>query len=303
MRSRFGVLKTGVLASVLLTAPCNASETQVYQYDELGRLVAVVSSGTINNGQTHSICYDPASNRTRYKSDSAGAGVNCGGTGATGLSIGNATVTEGGALTFIVTRTGNVSVASSVNYATASGTAASGSDFTASSGTVNFAANQTAATIMVSTIDDTVAEPAETMTVTLSNPSAGFTITTATGTGTINDNDTAYLAISDASALEGYMLGFKVTRSGNTAGSTSFNYATASGSAGTGDYYTVSGPMTFAPGETSKTISVLAKTDTRIEADEVFYLNLSGATGGAVITRSQGLGTIYDDGNGGCPTC
>jgi hypothetical protein len=34
-------------------------------------------AGTVNNGQAHSICYDPAGNRTVYKSNSAGAVATC----------------------------------------------------------------------------------------------------------------------------------------------------------------------------------------------------------------------------------
>lgn len=61
--------------------------------------------------------------------------------------------------------------------------------------------------------------------------------------------------------------------------------------------------LTGDTGETTKTISVMARTDTRAEIDEVFYVNLSGATGGAIVSDSQGAGTIYDDGAGGCPLC
>ena len=416
-RNRVGYFVSASL--VVLAAASNlarASETQSYAYDELGRLVAVTSSGTINNGQKHSICYDPAGNRTEYKSDSAGSGLACAGATSPSLSIADASVTEGGALVFTVTRAGDTSAAVSATYSTSPGTATTGSDFTSASGTVSFAAGQTSATISVSTIDDTVVESAETMSitlstptggavlgtatatgtindndaapanlaigsasateagsliftitrsgnttnavsasyatsggtatsgsdftagsgtvsfaanqttatitvptiddttvettesmsVTLSSPSSGAAITTATGTGTINDNDTAqptYITISDAAALEGYVLQFTITRSGDTSGSTSINYATAPGTAATNDYIGVTGTLTFAPGETSKTISVTAKTDIRAENDEVFYVNLSGATGGAIVTDSQGAGTIYDDGAGGCHLC
>jgi hypothetical protein len=51
-----------------------ASETTTYQYDALGRLVAVTSSGTVNNGIATSIGYDPAGNRSGYTvSGAAGA--------------------------------------------------------------------------------------------------------------------------------------------------------------------------------------------------------------------------------------
>lgn len=63
---------------VALSAPSAASETQSYTYDALGRLTAVQYSGSINNGQAHSLCYDPAGNRSQYKSSSAGALASCG---------------------------------------------------------------------------------------------------------------------------------------------------------------------------------------------------------------------------------
>ena len=293
----------GLAACLALKA--QATETQTYVYDELGRLVSVASSGTINNGQKRSACFDPAGNRTRYRSDSAGQDANCS-AGQAGLAIGNASVTEGGTLSFTVTRSGDTSSAVSVSYASASGTAVSGSDFTPVSGSISFAAGQTSAVVSVVTSDDTAVESAETMTVSLTGASPGAVITGATGTGTINDNDGAqptYLAVSDAAALEGYTLVFTVTRSGNLGVSTTVNFATANGTAISNDYFAASGSITFAPGEASKTISVNAKLDIRAETDEVFYLNISGATGGAVITDSQGAGTIYDDGSGGCNLC
>ena len=67
--------------AVISTAPAVASETQTYSYDELGRLTAVQYSGAVNNGAAHSLCYDPAGNRTKYKSDSAGTLATCTGGG------------------------------------------------------------------------------------------------------------------------------------------------------------------------------------------------------------------------------
>lgn len=65
------------LAIMALPAAAVAGETQTYSYDELGRLIAVQYSGTVNSGQAHSLCYDPAGNRTKYKSDAAGALASC----------------------------------------------------------------------------------------------------------------------------------------------------------------------------------------------------------------------------------
>lgn len=297
--------------SATLAGQAFATETQTYTYDELGRLVAVTSTGTVNNNQKHSICYDAAGNRIQYKSDSAGAGAVCDGAATQpSLSISSATATEGGALVFTVTRAGDASIAVGASYSTASGTATSGSDFTAATGTIAFAAGQTSATITIATVDDAAIEPSEAMTVSLSSPTGGATLGTSSGTGTINDNDSSQstnLSISDAAGLEGTTLVFTVTRTGSTAGTVSVNFATANGTALGTDYIAVTGTLTFGPGETTKTISVVAKNNAAIEPDEVFYVNLSGATGGAAVTDSQGAGTIYDDSDGGvgggCTTC
>lgn len=74
-------IATALSASALaLMANGWAAETQSYTYDELGRLKSVQYSGTVNNGQAHSTCFDPAGNRTQYRSDSGGALAACTGT-------------------------------------------------------------------------------------------------------------------------------------------------------------------------------------------------------------------------------
>ena len=60
------------------------------------------------------------------------------------------------------------------------------------------------------------------------------------------------------------------------------------------DYFAASGTFTFGPTETSKTVSVVANTDSITEPNESFNLNLSGPSGGATINDGQGVGTIVD---------
>ncbi len=77
-----------------------------------------------------------------------------------------------GSMVFTVSRTGSTSGAISVNYATGSGSALAGSDFTATSGTLNWANGDGAnKTITVPIANDGVTEDSETFTVTLSSPS------------------------------------------------------------------------------------------------------------------------------------
>ncbi len=92
--------------------------------------------------------------------------------------------------TFTVTRSGNTTGTSTVNWAV-TGPTVDATDFggTLPSGTVNFAANQTTATITVNASGDTTPEINENFTVTLSTPSVGTSIVVATATGSIVSDD------------------------------------------------------------------------------------------------------------------
>jgi hypothetical protein len=108
------------------------------------------------------------------------------------LSIANVSQAEGNSgssnQTFTVTLSAASGQAVSVDYATSNGTATAGSDYTSASGTLNFAAGETTKTFTVAVAGDTTPEADETFTVTLSAASKA-TISTATATGTILDDD------------------------------------------------------------------------------------------------------------------
>jgi hypothetical protein len=61
------------------------------------------------------------------------------------------------------------------------------------------------------------------------------------------------------------------------------------------DFIVVSGSVTFAPGETSKTIIISVLGDLLDEADETFSVQLSEITGPATIDDGMGIVTIVDD--------
>jgi predicted extracellular nuclease/methionine-rich copper-binding protein CopC len=108
------------------------------------------------------------------------------------VSIANVSIAEGDSgtsvLIFTVTRTGGAA-AFSVDFSTADGTATAGADYVSNSGTLAFAANETSKTISITINGDTTIEPNEAFTVSLANVTNGGTITTATGTGTITNDD------------------------------------------------------------------------------------------------------------------
>lgn len=73
------------------------------------------------------------------------------------------------------------------------------------------------------------------------------------------------------------------------------NYATVSSTATTGiDVTAALGTITFAPGQTSRTILVQTLDDLTYEGNETFFVNLSNPVGG-IIVDSQGVGTIIDN--------
>jgi hypothetical protein len=74
------------------------------------------------------------------------------------------------------------------------------------------------------------------------------------------------------------------------------NYATANGTATAGsDYQAKSGSVTFAPGETIKTITIVVNGDKAKESNETFFVDLFGPSSNAFINTSRGTGTILDD--------
>ena len=105
------------------------------------------------------------------------------------MSIADGTAGEGdGNLPFPVSLDGMSGRTVTVAYATANGTAAAGTDYTAVSGTLTFGAGTTARTIMVPIVADAMGEDSETFSVTLSGPQ-GARLMVAMASGTITDDD------------------------------------------------------------------------------------------------------------------
>ena len=106
------------------------------------------------------------------------------------------------------------------------------------------------------------------------------------------------LSVADADVREGpdATLDFVVTLSRERTEATTVDYATSDGTATAGtDYTAASGTLTFAAGETSKTVSVAVLDDTHDEGGvETLSLTLSNAEG-AQIADSIATGTVADD--------
>jgi chitinase len=190
----------------------------------------------------------------------------------------------------------------SVSYATANGTAAAGADYGDASGTLTFAPGETSKVIAVAITGDRLAEPDETFFVNL-GATTRATVADGQGAGTILD-DEPRVSVSDAAKAEGLrgssLLVFTVRLSAAYDQAVWVNFATADGTAMTRDhdYQAQGGTLTFAAGETTKTVAVVIYGDRKLEANETFSLRLSGPGSNAVLTDDLGVGTILDDDRG-----
>ncbi|MFT8243170.1 Calx-beta domain-containing protein [Roseomonas sp. BN140053] len=223
------------------------------------------------------------------------------------LFVADAAMAEGNAgtapLVFTVTLSRAMTTPVTVRWDAVGGTATPGTDFDAAGGTLTFAPGQTSATMSVPVRGDTAVEPDETFRLVLSAPS-GVTLARAEAVGTIRNDDIAApvvpaASVADASVLEGHggttSLGFTVSLSQATTVPVTLRWDAIGGTATPGtDFEAAGGTLTFAPGQTSVTVSVNVRGDTAVEPDETFRLVLS-APAGATLARAEAVGTIRND--------
>lgn len=220
------------------------------------------------------------------------------------VSINDVTRIEGNsgltAFAFTVSLSVAYDVPVTVGYATADGTTTAGSDYQAATGTLTIPAGQTRGTITVPVNADRVGELNETFLVNLSNLNYGV-IADGQGVGTIVD-DEPRVSISDVTKKEGNgkklaLFVFTVSLSAAYDQPLTMSYRTVDGTATTSDsdYVAQTGTLTFAPGETAKTITIEVKCDNKREADEWFYLDLFGNSSNSLFTKNRGVGTILND--------
>ena len=238
------------------------------------------------------------------------------------FSIDSPRVVEGDSgpttMTFTVTLSPAASVQATVDYAYAlSGSAISGVDHAAiPSGTLTFAPGVTTRTITATVNGDTDMEPDEGIGLALSNPGpSGFALATGRGrlaSGIIVDDDTPTLTIDSPRVAEGNSgtteMAFTVTLSPASTGQVTVDWADVGDStAESGSDYTAlaGGTLTFAAGETSKTIAVEVLGDGTVEPDETVRMGIfdpvpsgtpfRGADGTLFLTNVVGVGTIAND--------
>jgi hypothetical protein len=248
-------------------------------------------------------------------------------TPAATVLVSDAAVIEGDAglrpLIFTVARSGDASESASVDYYTTDGTATADLDYQPVSGTLNFLPDELTKTVTVQVIGDTEVEPTELFYLNLADP-VNLTIARDVGYAAIITDDFAIptptqtptptpvgpepsptptpmdLWVNSLAKAEGNSgqtaFTFSVKMNRPSTSTVKVHYSTQNVTAARGeDYVAKAGTLTFAPGETSKTVTVLVNGDTKAEGDERFNLNLFNVTGGATIDKGTGVGTILND--------
>lgn len=228
------------------------------------------------------------------------------------LSVGDVTVLEGDAGTkeieFTVTMVGQAGADVTFHWSTANGSAIAGEDFVAKGDTVaTIPVGSNSVKLKVTVNGDMTDEPDENFFVNLSQATLSGTnlvITDAQGEAKLLNDDRS-ISISDVTVVEGNSgetdAVFTVTLSGDSDHEVTVHYrtqddtATSSGAAadftGIGD--TV---LTFAPHQTTQTITVKVKGDVNYDQNDQFKVLLSQATN-AQIADAEAVGIINDDGD------
>ena len=221
------------------------------------------------------------------------------------MTVNNASVSEGGTMTFTVTHTGQStdSWGFNVTPSYSNGTAESG-DYTTNTNALSFSGTKDETqTFTVSTTQDAVFETNETFTVSLSIsgssiPREAPTDSKDTGTGTINNDDSATVTVNDASASEGDAITFTITLDNAVEGGVTVTPDFTDVSAVEGTDYTENTTAIDFDGNANETQTFTVSTteDTYIEDNETFTVGLSTSNAPSGVTSSDtGTGTINDD--------
>jgi hypothetical protein len=192
----------------------------------------------------------------------------------------------------------------SVNYSVTGGTATSPSDFSLPAGTLTFAAGEVAKYVPISIVADGVAESNETVVVALSNPVGASVGSNGQHTLTIEGvAATVTVTVSDSTAGEPNSTGsFTLTRAGSTTGPLSVSVS-LSGSAVNGvDYQSIPSVVNFAAAQSSVVVTVVPLNDTLPEGNETVILTVNAAATYSVGTPAAGSLTLADDDQNAAPS-
>ncbi|MGZ5436659.1 MAG: Calx-beta domain-containing protein [Pyrinomonadaceae bacterium] len=296
-----GVGDSNEMKDLLLLVSNPGDWTRLTEARSINSSGQIVGFGT-RNGETHAFLLTPPS----------GPPSAC--LPTVNVSVSPAAVNEDGVgpLTYTFTRSITTGSPLVVSFST-TGTAVANDYAISAVSNVQIPANMSSVAVTVTPMADTTDEPNETVTLTITPDAANYTVGTQNaGTGTITDDDgTPTIQIAGVTAPEpasgSITFDFIVSLTNPSSSPITVNYATdttgatATGGAGPAcgaagvDFLNnnTSTGLTFAAGETSKQVSVTVCSDSNLEPDETFFVNLSGNSPNSVLlANTKGTGTI-----------
>ncbi|HEY0549628.1 MAG TPA: Calx-beta domain-containing protein, partial [Verrucomicrobiae bacterium] len=234
------------------------------------------------------------------------------------IAVGEAKTVEGSVIpaTIMFTRTGPTASALAVAYSV-SGTAATNSDFLPPSGTLTIPSGAASASLSITSVNDSISEPLETVTVRLST-TATFIADPVANSATISivDDDVQVVTVvaTDGIATERDLTPanaiadtatFLVTRTGDMSQPLTIYYATAGTNSGTIatalhgiDFETLPGVLVIPAGQSSGAITIIPRRDGLGEGPESVTLQLgAGPTNYRLGSPNAATITINDAGD------
>ncbi len=211
-----------------------------------------------------------------------------------------------GSIALSVIRTGTTNASAQVEWSPSGGTATVGVDWDApTSVQLSFAPGETIKSIVLTVLEDVLAEGAETVILQLGNPTGATLSHSNVATLTIIDNDTnavptsiEFVASSIAGPVEGFgsraIVG--VRRQGSSDSAVSVSWRTGFGSATAGeDFLAASGTLIFPSGVSTQTITIQTLDDFAVEPVEYLTVQLSDPVNAALGTISNAFLFLYDN--------
>ncbi len=216
----------------------------------------------------------------------------------------------GGSVTLTATLSYTNSASTSVTLGT-SGTATNSTDYNLSSSTITIAAGSTASTATLSSVGDTISDPAETVIVDITNVSGGDNATEAapaqSQTVTITDDEALPVISlsSSAGTLSEVNASVTLTVTATPASSSviTVNLAeTGTASGGGVDYSLGAGVLNISAGSTTATTNITTVDDGVYDPAETVIIDVSSVSGGGATESGSQQETVTITDDEGAPT-
>ena len=274
-----------------LTFTGTANETQSFT-------VSTTEDAVLEGNETFTVGLTVSGTTLSITATDTGTGTINNDDGAT-VTIDDASASEGDSLTFTVTLGEAVQGGLKVTPSFTDGTAVEGTDYDENTTALTFTGTKgETKSFTVSTTEDAVFEANETFTVDLTVSGTTLSITASdTGTGTINNDESAEVTVNDANADEGENITFTVTLDTAVQGGLTVTPSYTNGTAAGSDYTENTAALNFSgtKGET-KSFTVSTTEEAVVEYGETFTVSLSVSNAPSGITATDtGAGTINND--------